>query len=101
MKMTDEIFATLQDYSNLCDCCDDYHDAIIRLAGDKHVECSVMTLLDSYRQAILDKDRMFQDEVKPLGYQDSFDANIAYNHEKKFRDLYGNSRAEETAETAQ
>lgn len=86
MKMTDDTFATLQDFANLCDCCDDYHDAIIRLAGD-NAECSVMTLLDSYRQAILAKDRMFQDEVKPLGYQDSFDACIAYNREQSIRNL--------------
>jgi hypothetical protein len=86
MKMTDDTFAKLQDFTNLCACCDDYHDAIIRLAGD-NTACSVMTLLDSYRQAILDKDRMFQAEIKPLGYQDSFDACIAYNREQSIRNL--------------
>lgn len=48
MKMTDDTFATLQDFA---------------------------------------KDRMFQDEVKPLGYQDSFDACIAYNREQSIRNL--------------
>lgn len=86
MKMTDETFAILQDYSNLCDCCDDYHDAIIRLAGD-NVECSVRTLLDSYRQLVIEREHMFQDEIKPLGYRDSFDAYTAYVREQSVRNL--------------